>query len=133
MTDLALGLAASVPLYALFQWMLRSSLAPLARLRQLMSAKVCPLMAPWSLLQLGIVSILAGVCEEVLFRSVIQGTLSTFIGPDHRLAERQRPFWLRASHHPRLRHRGSGDWRLSRVTMVAGGELTHPHRYPRRL
>lgn len=80
-TDLLLGLAASVPLLVLFWWMLRSSLKPLARIRRVLVAGLRPLFAPWSLTQLGIISVLAGICEEVLFRSVIQGTLSTTAGP----------------------------------------------------
>jgi membrane protease YdiL (CAAX protease family) len=79
--DLLLGLAASVPLGILFWWMLRSLLAPLVRIRELLVAGLRPVFAPWSVVQLGFVSIAAGVCEEVLFRSVIQGTLTTFAGP----------------------------------------------------
>jgi len=80
-TDLLLGLASSVPLLVLFWWMLRSSLKPLARIRRVLVTGLRPLFAPWSLIQLGIISVLAGICEEVLFRSVIQGTLSTAAGP----------------------------------------------------
>jgi len=65
----------------LFWWMLRSSLAPLARIRRLLVAGLRPLFAPCSLVQLGIISLSAGICEEVLFRSVIQGTLATVAGP----------------------------------------------------
>ncbi len=79
--DLLLGLAASAPLFILFCWMLRSSLAPLARIRRLLVAGLRPYFASWSLIQLAFISLLAGVCEEVLFRSVIQGTLSVNAGP----------------------------------------------------
>ena len=79
--DLLLGLTASAPLCILFWWMLRSSLAPLARIRRLLVAGLRPFFAPWSLMQLAFISILAGICEEVLFRSVIQGTLSANAGP----------------------------------------------------
>lgn len=79
--DLLLGLTASAPLCILFWWMLRSSLAPLARIRRLLVTGLRPFFAPWSLLQLAFISILAGICEEVLFRSVIQGTLSANAGP----------------------------------------------------
>ena len=80
-TDLLVGLASSVPLLVLFWWMLRSSLKPLARIRRVLLTGLRPLFAPWSLIQLGIISVLAGICEEVLFRSVIQGTLATVAGP----------------------------------------------------
>jgi membrane protease YdiL (CAAX protease family) len=79
--DLLWGLIASAPLLLLFSWMLRSSLAPLARIRRLLTSGLRPLLVPWSLLQLAFISLLAGVCEEVLFRSVIQGTLSAHAGP----------------------------------------------------
>jgi len=79
--DLLLGLAASGPLFVLFWWMLRSSLAPLARIRKLLVTGLRPAFAPWSVAQLGLISIAAGVCEEVLFRSVIQGTLAMNSGP----------------------------------------------------
>jgi hypothetical protein len=80
-TDLLLGLAASVPLFLLFRWMLGSSLAPFVRIRELLVAGLRPIFAPWSLAQLGFISLSAGICEEVLFRSVIQGTLSAMAGP----------------------------------------------------
>ena len=79
--DFLLGLAAAAPLFFVFWWMLRSSIEPLARIRRLLVSGLRPLFAPWSLLQLGIISVLAGLCEEVLFRSVIQGALSVTAGP----------------------------------------------------
>ncbi len=78
--DFLLGLGASVPLYALFWWGMRSSFGPLADIRQVL-AKLRPLFASWSLAQLGTISVIAGICEEVLFRSVIQGALAAFAGP----------------------------------------------------
>ena len=79
-TDFLLGLGASVPLYALFWWIMRSSQKSLARIRRLLVGRLRSLFAPWSLLQLGFLSTLAGLSEEVLFRSVIQGTFTTFFG-----------------------------------------------------
>ena len=79
-TDFLLGLGASVPLCALFWWIMRSSQKSLARIRRLLVGRLRSLFAPWSLLQLGFLSTLAGLSEEVLFRSVIQGTFTTFFG-----------------------------------------------------
>ena len=79
-TDFLLGLGASVPLYVLFWWGLRSSFGPLADIRQVL-AKIRPLFESWSLAQLGTISVIAGLCEEMLFRSVIQGALAAFAGP----------------------------------------------------
>lgn len=81
LNDLLLGLAVSAPLFVVFWWMLRSTLPPLARIRRLLVTGLRPYFAQWSLLQLAIISLLAGICEEVLFRSVIQGTLSANAGP----------------------------------------------------
>ena len=78
--DFLAGLGATIPLFVLFWWMLRSSLGPLTAIRQLFN-KLRPLFASWSLAQLGVISVLAGICEEVLFRSVIQGALNGFAGP----------------------------------------------------
>lgn len=80
LTDLLLGLAATVPLLAFFLWGMQSSLGPLARIRQRLEA-LRPLFSSWSLLQLGVISALAGICEEVLFRSVIQGSIAVTAGP----------------------------------------------------
>ncbi len=79
--DLGLGLAATLPLYLPFCWMLSSSLAPLARIRRLFDIQLRPLFANWSLAQLAMVSALAGLGEEVLFRGVIQGALTSIAGP----------------------------------------------------
>ena len=78
--DLLLGLAASLPLCALFWWMMQSSMKPLARIRSLLVGGLRPLFASWSLPQLGLLSALAGLAEEVLFRSVIQGTTAAYFG-----------------------------------------------------
>ena len=78
--DFLLGLAASAPLCVLFWWMMHSSLKPLARIRRLLVGSLRPLFAPWSVLQLGFLSALAGLAEEILFRSVIQGISTTYFG-----------------------------------------------------
>lgn len=78
--DLMLGLAAGIPLWLLFWWMMRSTFEPLARIRRLLVDNLRPMFGRWSLLQLGILSALAGISEEVLFRSVIQGVATTAFG-----------------------------------------------------
>ena len=78
--DLLVGLVATIPLLGLFWWALTSSRKSLVRIRQRLEA-LRPLFESWSLVQLGVISILAGVCEEVLFRSVIQGSITAFAGP----------------------------------------------------
>jgi uncharacterized protein len=78
--DAAWGFLAAAPLFVLFcsLWTTRVSWA--ANIRQTLEAKVRPLMVDWSVLQLAIISLLAGVCEEALFRAVLQGALTKGIG-----------------------------------------------------
>ncbi len=81
LADLGLGLAAVLPLCLPFWWMLRSSLAPLVRIRRLFDLQLRPLFESWSLTQLAFISVLAGIGEELLFRGVIQGALDSIVGP----------------------------------------------------
>jgi hypothetical protein len=60
--------------------MLRSHLSPLARIRAFLDDAVRPIFGEWSIGQLALISILAGLCEEALFRGAIQGILSEAIG-----------------------------------------------------
>ena len=78
--DLWLGILASLPLLALFFWLLHSSLPALERLGEFLEAHVRPLFETWALWQLAVISVLAGICEEVFFRSALQGTLARHIG-----------------------------------------------------
>jgi membrane protease YdiL (CAAX protease family) len=78
--DLWLGSLASLPLLALFFWMLHSSLPALERLDEFLETHVRTVFEAWAMWQLAVISLLAGVCEEVFFRSVIQGGLARYIG-----------------------------------------------------
>ena len=78
--DLWLGIVASLPLLALFFWLLHSSLPAFKRIRQFLEVNVRSVFEPWAIWQLVVISVLAGVCEEVFFRSVVQGGLARHIG-----------------------------------------------------
>lgn len=78
--DLAAGVLASAPLCALFWYLMRSPVAPLARIRDFLARHLYDLAAPWSVLQIAVVCVLAGFCEEILFRGVMQGALADWIG-----------------------------------------------------
>jgi len=65
----------------LFWQTLRSQRKPLAQIRGFLENVVRPIFAPWSLLQLAAISLLAGLCEESLFRGVIQAGLASSAGP----------------------------------------------------
>lgn len=78
--DAAFGALASLPLLVLFLVTLRSSWRPLAEIRAFLDTAVVPIFRDWSLVQLAVISLLAGLGEEVLFRGVIQGWLVQALG-----------------------------------------------------
>lgn len=80
LTDAGLGLVATVPPFFLFVGMLKSSPGFLRDVHHAMEQTVRPLFARWSILQLAIISVLAGVGEELLFRGFIQEKLTGSIG-----------------------------------------------------
>ncbi len=55
--------------------------SPLVRIKQLSEEFIREWFASCSVLQLGLISLLAGIGEEMLFRGVIQDTLSAWINP----------------------------------------------------
>ena len=75
-TDALLGVAASVPLLALFFWLMRSAWRPVCCLVRFLEEVVRPIITGWSLWQMAVISALAGTSEEVLFRGVLQGGLT---------------------------------------------------------
>jgi uncharacterized protein len=74
------GIAATVPMVVAFRWTLRSDSPSLAIIRQFLEHVVRPIFGSWSIWQLGAISILAGICEEGLFRGLIQARLAPVIG-----------------------------------------------------
>jgi membrane protease YdiL (CAAX protease family) len=80
LTAAGLGLAATVPLLAALFVIDRFPLGPLRSLRQLAEELIPRMFAGASVLQLALVSLAAGVGEELLFRGLVQGGLSRWIG-----------------------------------------------------
>jgi uncharacterized protein len=80
LTDALWGVAAAVPLIALFVTMLTWPVGPLARVKRFCEQEVVPLFAKsyWS--ELAMVSLSAGVGEEMLFRGVFQASFTTWLG-----------------------------------------------------
>jgi membrane protease YdiL (CAAX protease family) len=66
------GLVATVPLLLVLAWMLRSRVAAVRNLVNLVTEQVGPLIARCTVLQLGCLAAVAGISEEVLFRGVVQ-------------------------------------------------------------
>jgi hypothetical protein len=78
--DAALGLAATLPLLALFEWMLNSNASWPKEINAFLENTARPVLSHWSLGQLALVSLCAGIGEELLFRAVIQGGLTLVAG-----------------------------------------------------
>lgn len=78
--DALKGAAAALPPVCLFVWSLTSEWRPLTRIRGALESFARPIFAGWSSVQILVLSAIAGVSEEVLFRSVVQGGLSGSAG-----------------------------------------------------
>lgn len=79
--DAAIGIVATVPMLALLAVVMRWPIGPFARIKRFFDDDVCPLLhtRPWS--DFALVSLAAGVGEEMLFRGAIQGALARSLGP----------------------------------------------------
>jgi membrane protease YdiL (CAAX protease family) len=78
--DAFLGCAAAVPPLLFFWWTLSSRLRLLADHRRLLERFVPLLFGNWSVLLFALISLVAGICEEALFRGAIQNILAGFVG-----------------------------------------------------
>jgi uncharacterized protein len=78
--DLLWGCAATGPMLLAYFWLLRSDRGFAASIRQFFEHVIRPVFGGWSLLQLAVISLLAGVCEEALFRGALQSGLAPRIG-----------------------------------------------------
>ena len=70
------GVAGAAPLVVLLMVLLRSHWSAVADLRRRVEDLLAGALASWRLWQFGVVSLLAGVGEEALFRGVIQAGLA---------------------------------------------------------
>jgi membrane protease YdiL (CAAX protease family) len=75
------GLAASVPMIALMAVGMRWPIGPLARIKEFLDRELAPVLEGCEWPDLALVSVAAGVGEEMLFRGVIQGALTRMLGP----------------------------------------------------
>ena len=74
--NLLWGIAAALPLLLGLMWMLTSESGPVRRLVTLVENQVGAVLAGCSMLELGLLAAVAGGCEEILFRGVIQGGMT---------------------------------------------------------
>jgi membrane protease YdiL (CAAX protease family) len=77
----ALGVAATLPMLLVFAVITRWPVGPLARIRQFFDDVVRPLLHGCGLAELALLSLLAGVGEELVFRGVLQPALVRQLGP----------------------------------------------------
>src|SRR5262249_44412490 len=80
LSDALWGAAAAVPLIALFLALLTWPIGPLIRVKQFCEEEVVPLFREsyWS--ELALISLAAGVGEEMLFRGVLQSWFMSLLG-----------------------------------------------------
>jgi membrane protease YdiL (CAAX protease family) len=79
--DALWGLAACIPMLAVFIICIRWPVGPLVRIKQFSEEFIRDWFADCSLLDLGVISLLAGIGEEMLFRGVIQEAISAWLNP----------------------------------------------------
>jgi membrane protease YdiL (CAAX protease family) len=75
-----IGVLATIPLVAMFLAMLRWPIGPLARVKQFCDLEVVPLLEQSSWSEIGLISLSAGVSEEMLFRGVFQTSIGSMLG-----------------------------------------------------
>ncbi len=78
--DALIGVLATVPLVLMFLAMLRWPIGPLARVKKFCDHEVVPLLNNCSWSEIALISLSAGVGEEMLFRGVIQTAVGSWLG-----------------------------------------------------
>jgi uncharacterized protein len=74
------GLAATVPMIALMYLLRQVRRGPFGRLNRVVDELVMPLFAGITIGQIGAIAVVAGTCEELLFRGTIQTSLAGWLG-----------------------------------------------------
>jgi membrane protease YdiL (CAAX protease family) len=78
--DAAVGAAAALPPLLFLLLTLHAPVGPLKATRRSLVEVVRPLLARWTVPQMAVVSMLAGLGEELFFRGLIQGGLTPSLG-----------------------------------------------------
>ncbi|WP_165226997.1 CPBP family intramembrane glutamic endopeptidase [Aquisphaera insulae] len=78
--DAIWGLLVAIPLVGVFLLIIRRPIGPLRRIKSFCEDEFVPLLAGSSWSDILLISISAGVGEEMLFRGVLQGVLSGWLG-----------------------------------------------------
>lgn len=74
------GVAAVLPMLALMVWVQRSSWRPWRRIMAVVRRQIAPLFADCSYADLALISALAGLGEEAMFRGVLQPAIASWTG-----------------------------------------------------
>jgi CAAX protease family protein len=75
-----IGIVAAIPPFGFFIWTLHTKIPVFSHHRDLKEVVLRPWLGSWSILQLLIISLIAGISEEAFFRGAIQGGLSDRVG-----------------------------------------------------
>ncbi len=81
--DVGVGVLAAAPMFAGLWVMERLPLKSLRKIGEIVERTLVPLFKECSLADLAVISLMAGVGEEILFRGLIQGGLSHWIGDSY--------------------------------------------------
>lgn len=81
LSDAAWGVAATVPMLLVLWWMLHTTWKPARQITGFLDEAARPILGKWTWTELAVISLIAGVSEELLFRAVAQGGLSALLGP----------------------------------------------------
>jgi membrane protease YdiL (CAAX protease family) len=84
--DLGLSVAATLPLLVGFAICVRWPIGPLARIKRFSDEFIRPFFRPCTWYDLAVISVVAGLGEEMLFRGVVQGALGSWLGTGYGLA-----------------------------------------------
>src|SRR5438874_1795305 len=76
MLNVAVGLAACLPMLLVFWVCVRVPAGPLVRIKNIAEQFIRPLFAGCTWLELAALSLVAGIAEELLFRGVLQGVMT---------------------------------------------------------
>ena len=79
--DALLGVAACIPLLAVFLFLMCCPIGTLSSFKRALEKIIRPIFGGCTLVELAAVSLAAGVGEEILFRGVLQPAFSRWLGP----------------------------------------------------
>jgi hypothetical protein len=129
-SGLLLGLLATLPMVTGFFLLLQASHPSIQRIRQIFNDIVIPFLGACKWFELAVLSLMAGIGEEMLFRGVAQGALDNLLGPWLGLALASVLFGLLHALTARLCHPGIAGGGLPWGSLAGDGQSPCSHRSP---